>query len=154
MTFIITFYIQHPNIKFIINAYNLHTKTQFKLSLTLKAWWSHWTSGSKVSSITQAKSCVEYSAFFPSSLTKVKCYWVWGILGSHCHLKLTLSFLSPMPTTIIIILAESISYVLPPQTWINPSALFAVTVTTWHLNCLLRFDVTLTFGCRHNFKRP
>jgi hypothetical protein len=36
----------------------------------------------------------------------------------------------------------------------NPSAWFAVTLTSRHLNRLLRFVVTLTFGCRHYFKRP
>jgi hypothetical protein len=38
--------------------------------------------------------------------------------------------------------------------WFNPSAWFAVTVTSWHLNRLLRFVVTLMFGCGHNFKWP
>jgi hypothetical protein len=37
---------------------------------------------------------------------------------------------------------------------INPSAWFAVTVISRHLNRLLWFVVTPTSDCRHNFKRP
>jgi hypothetical protein len=37
---------------------------------------------------------------------------------------------------------------------INPSAWFAVTLTSRHLNRLLRFVVKLTSDCRHNFNRP
>jgi hypothetical protein len=38
--------------------------------------------------------------------------------------------------------------------FINPSARFAVTVMSGHLNRLLRFAITLTSDLRHQFKRP